>query len=135
MTLWMAKIMTDEIFVDGIAVLDMTVIEQMTRDIGRDSTNEFLEMFLAYAPEGLSGFQGAVATGTLGGIVHYSHDLKNSAATVGLMCLSRLCRDIELAADDNRLAEAIDLAEQLPSTMQQALQALTTLRSGSTTAI
>jgi len=49
------------------------------------------------------------------------------------MRLSRLCRDIELAADDKGLAEAIDLAEQLPSTMQQALQALTTLQSESTT--
>jgi HPt (histidine-containing phosphotransfer) domain-containing protein len=125
--------MADGSFADGIAVLDLTVIEQMTRDIGNDSTNEFLEMFLAYAPEGLSGFQEAVATGNLVGIVHYSHDLKNSAATVGLMRLSRLCRDIELAADDKGLAEAIDLAEQLPSTMQQALQALTTLQSESTT--
>jgi HPt (histidine-containing phosphotransfer) domain-containing protein len=119
--------MIDNMIANDIDVLDMTVIDQMTQDLGPDATMEFLEMFQTYAPEGMSGFQAAVADRNVGGVVHFSHDLKNSAATMGLMRLSCLCRDIEMAADDDKLEEAIDLAKELPLTMAQALQALTAI--------
>jgi len=129
---WMTKRMTDKSFSEGVAVLDMTVIEQMNKDLGSDATIEFLEMFKAYAPEALSGFQEAVAAGNVGGVIHFSHDLKNSAATLGLMRLSCLCGDIEKAADEQGLEEAINLGEELPVTTDQALQALTAINSKGT---
>ncbi|MBT4016402.1 MAG: Hpt domain-containing protein [Alphaproteobacteria bacterium] len=124
--------MTDKISENGIAVLDITVIDQMTLDLGHDATKEFLEMFQTYVPEALSGIQAAVATRNIGGVVHFSHDLKNSAATMGLMRLSCLCRHIETAADDGKLDEAAELANELPLTMAEALEALTTINAKGT---
>ena len=71
----------------------------------------------------------------VGGIAHISHDLKTTAATLGLMRLSHLCRDIESAADGDRIEDAIGLAEELPLMMEQAMQALTALSLSETSEI
>jgi len=60
-------------------------------------------------------------------MTHFSHDLKSSAANVGLMRLSGLCRDIEMASDDGRVDEACETGKALPEALEQALRALATL--------
>ncbi|MBT4019030.1 MAG: transporter substrate-binding domain-containing protein [Alphaproteobacteria bacterium] len=120
-------VLTDDTHSADAAVLDLGVIDALNKDYGEDSAAEFFDMFREIAPEAISGFQAAVVAGDVGQMTHFSHDLKSSAANVGLMRLSGLCRDIEMASDDGRMEEACKMGEALPVALAQALRALVTL--------
>jgi signal transduction histidine kinase/ABC-type amino acid transport substrate-binding protein len=121
------EVPTDQTHSGDVAVLDLAIIDALNEDYGEDSAVEFFDMFREIAPEAISGFQAAVVAGDVGQMTHFSHDLKSSAANVGLMRLSGLCRDIEMASDDGRVEEACEMGKALPEALEQALRALATL--------
>jgi len=106
------------------AVLDTSVVETLKQDYGSESAAEFFDMFREIGPENVTAFAAASATDDLGLMMHHAHDLKSSAANVGLARLSALSRKVEVACDEGRLDEARNLGGALPAALDQALKAL-----------
>lgn len=112
------------------AVLDLKIIDGLKEDYGEESALEFFDMFREIGVENLEGYLAADEAGDIGQMTHFSHDLKSSAANVGLMRLSALSRDIEIACDDGRMADARELGLGLSDAVDQAMRALDSLAGG-----
>ena len=66
----------------------------------------------------------AVSSDDTTGIRQAAHALKSSSANVGAMAFAELCRDVEMAAVEGRLAEARVLVDRLLEAHKQVLEAL-----------
>ena len=84
-------------------------------------------MFREVGQENLEGYLLASKSDDVGQMTYFAHDLKSSAANVGLSQLSGLCREIEVACDDGRLEDARTLGENLSNSVAQAMDALDSL--------
>ena len=115
---------------DEPPVLDRGVIDALNTEYGGDTAAELVAMFRDLAPAALAGFQAAVEADDLDQMMHHSHDLKSSAANVGLMRLSRLCLEIEKASDSGQGELAREMGQQLPAAIDQAIRALDTRGKG-----
>jgi HPt (histidine-containing phosphotransfer) domain-containing protein len=66
----------------------------------------------------------AVSSDDATGIRQAAHALKSSSANVGAMAFAELCRDVEMAAAEGRLAETRVLVDRLLEEHKQVLEAL-----------
>ncbi|MDP6430504.1 MAG: transporter substrate-binding domain-containing protein [Rhodospirillales bacterium] len=123
-----APVMTPEDDLDGGAgeapVLDRRVLDKLRAEFDADMVAELIDDFRRIAPEGASGFLAAAEADDQEAMMRHAHDLKSSAATIGLMRLSGLCREMELACAEGLYDEARDIADDLRGELERALQAL-----------
>ncbi len=105
-------------------VLDLGALERLGRAYSEETLAEFKSDFLSIGRESVETFHDAAGKGNLERMTIASHNLKSNSATMGLMQLSELCRNIELACKKERLDEARDFARGLGETLEQALMAL-----------
>ncbi|MBT3532725.1 MAG: transporter substrate-binding domain-containing protein [Rhodospirillaceae bacterium] len=108
-------------------VLDLKVVDALYEDYGRENALELIDMFREVGQENLEGYLLASKSDDVGQMTYFAHDLKSSAANVGLSQLSGLCREIEVACDDGRLEDARTLGENLSNSVAQAMDALDSL--------
>jgi len=107
-----------------IAILDKSVLAQIGEDHGDEAIKDFIVLFRQIAPGAVESFAQAAGTGDLQLMKLHAHDLKSSAAIIGLASLSQLCRETELACKDDRLEDAVSLGRELQPTLDEAEEAL-----------
>jgi two-component system, sensor histidine kinase len=105
-------------------VLNASVLGQLGEDFGQNAVADFISMFREMAPEAVAKFNEAVEIADLKVMTLHAHDLKSSAAIVGLMSLSTLCRETELACKDAHIKEARTLGARLGAALTVAEAAL-----------
>ena len=105
-------------------VLDPAVLEQLAADFDVDAVAEFTGDFLAIGPKGVEGFHEGTRAVDVAKMTLHAHDLKSSAAMLGLTRLSQLCRRIELACKEERVDEALALGTGLKPALDRAIEAL-----------
>ena len=105
-------------------VLNPKVLDRLREDFGDDGLAELVDDFGQISPASVAGTLRAVEADDAEHMIRFSHDLKGSAASLGLMRLSALCRRIEVAGMDDRTSEAREMGQGLQSTLDEALQAL-----------
>ncbi|MBF0193386.1 MAG: transporter substrate-binding domain-containing protein [Magnetococcales bacterium] len=111
-------------------ILDSEVLEQLRQDCGDEIVGEFADDFRKIGRQNVDDFHQASKVDDQEKMIRKSHDLKGSAATMGMSRLARLCRKIELACKDSQLDEARNLAKGLETALSQALQALSIAEGG-----
>ena len=105
-------------------VLSPKVLDRLREDFGDDGLAELVDDFGQISPASVAGTLRAVEVDDAEHMIRFSHDLKGSAASLGLMRLSALCRRIEVAGMDDRTSEAREMGQGLQSTLDEALPAL-----------
>ncbi|MCK5445731.1 MAG: Hpt domain-containing protein [Rhodospirillaceae bacterium] len=106
-------------------VLDLKVLQKMQADYGAEVMAELVEDFKSIARESTAGFMAAATSGDQGTMVRFAHDLKSSAAALGLKQLSELSRSIEVACNEMRLDEARSKGSELEPAAEKAISTLT----------
>jgi signal transduction histidine kinase/CheY-like chemotaxis protein/HPt (histidine-containing phosphotransfer) domain-containing protein len=79
------------------AIIDRTVVDEFIAQVGCDSTDEIVSVFLSETERRLSLMRG-LPVGDHGTIRQEAHTLKGSSGTFGLMRLSALLRNLERGA-------------------------------------
>jgi PAS domain S-box-containing protein len=106
-------------------ILDPAVLVQLGKEYGGDAITDFTTMFRDMAPAAVAKFGAAAEVGDLPVMTLHAHDLKSSAAIVGLAKLSQLCLKTETACVEERMEDARALGEGMQSTLVEAEKALT----------
>ena len=83
-------------------------------------------VYLESSPQLMDGIHAALADGDAAALSDHAHSLKSSSGNLGAMALFELCRQLEAAGRENRLADAETLLEQVDSTYRRTLTALKT---------
>lgn len=109
---------------DEAPVINPVGITQLLRDYGKQITVEFIDTFEGMAP----GLRDAIiAARDSGDAVKWhraAHDLKGSARALGLARLAAICRDIEVACNEDRMADADRSTDDLNEYFDEALKGL-----------
>ncbi|MBT6590840.1 MAG: response regulator, partial [Rhodospirillaceae bacterium] len=109
---------------EKVEILNAANLEQLGADHGEEAIADFIAMFRHMAPTAVASFTAACGAGDAAVMTLHAHDLKSSAAIVGLNGLSGFCLEIELACKDDRVAEACTLGTGLQAALDEALAAL-----------
>jgi two-component system, sensor histidine kinase len=113
-----------EVAGEKVEVLHAENLEQLGANHGKEAIADFIAMFRHMAPTAVASFTAACNAGDAAVMTLHAHDLKSSAAIVGLERLSGFCLEIELACKDDRVAEACTLGSGLQAALDEALAAL-----------
>ena len=114
--------------------LDMNVIASLKELGGADDPSlltDLIEAFLSDSPARLASIEAASANGEGEALSAAAHGLKSSAANMGALRLSELCRQLEQAGHDAQLDDVPTQTEELKHEYSLAVKALTNLRSES----
>lgn len=88
------------------AMLDTRTLDRLAEDLGGvESVREIATLFLDSLPARWAEVSATWQSGDAPAATRAAHTLKSAAAIVGLNALSDLCRQLELLARENRLAE------------------------------
>jgi CheY-like chemotaxis protein/HPt (histidine-containing phosphotransfer) domain-containing protein len=112
-------------------VLDMAVVDRLHKDFGAEAKADFFDMFAEIGPEAVAGYKDAVKANDTAEMIHHVHDLKSSAANIGLKRLSVFCARLEQYCEDGNVDEARALETELGDQLEAALRALNDLTSSS----
>ncbi|MEK6985065.1 MAG: Hpt domain-containing protein [Candidatus Thermoplasmatota archaeon] len=108
-----------------MSLLDPTPLANLLADIGGDRATlaAILAQFLEEAPANLATLRQSSAAGEAAEARRAAHSLKSTAAQMGAMRLSELCRDIEHAAAAGTLPtpQALDALDALWSDTRREL--------------
>ena len=110
--------------IDEEPVLDPATLDRLRADYGDDIVAEFAEDFRGIGRDGVDAFQRAAEAGDLEPMTRHAHDLKGSAATLGLTRFAALCRSIEIACKEERIEDARAVGTGLEEGLGEALRAL-----------
>jgi len=105
-------------------IFEPAILVQLGEDFGGDAIADFTTMFRDMAPDAVARFTEAAEAGDKPVMTLHAHDLKSSAAIIGLTRLSRLCLETELACKDDRIEDARALGTGLQAALEEAEQAL-----------
>ena len=105
-------------------ILDSSKIDDLRKNIGEESANKLLNKFKSVSRQLMERLNSAAEKGVLEELHRGSHDLKSSAATVGLMKLSDYCRTIEALCLDGDFTKAKSMVEPLPDMLDEGIKAL-----------
>ncbi len=124
-----AQVATTPAAADGAApsTLNRAALETL-RELdpagGMQLANEVLRLFCDMAPRSNAQLRDAVATGNGKVLGQVAHALKSSAANVGAESLSVGCRELEKLAREERIDEALALADSVGAELERALAAV-----------
>lgn len=105
--------------------IDNNVWNELTEMV-EDGIMDLIEAFFESAPTLLEQMATAVANRDINGLRHASHTLKSSAANMGALVLSELCKTIEYQARSNDISQSahyVALAEAEYERAQAAIAA------------
>jgi HPt (histidine-containing phosphotransfer) domain-containing protein len=110
---------------DELPLLDPAALAELRESVGGDDdfVRELAAAYLAEGPNDLAALAAAAAAGDAAGTVRPAHTLKSSSAALGAARLAALCRQIEYAGREGRVASADEVAT-VQSTWQATAQAL-----------
>ena len=98
-----------------IRVLDRASLEDLLElDEGEgDILRETVDVFISSTPERIEALETALATSDFEAVERIAHSLKSSAATVGGLRMSELCKHLEHASAARVVAEAPELTRRI----------------------
>jgi HPt (histidine-containing phosphotransfer) domain-containing protein len=110
---------------DELPLLDTAALGELRASVGDDDAfvRELAAAYLAEGPNDLAALAAAAAAGDAAGTVRPAHTLKSSSAALGAARLAALCRQVEYAGREGRVATA-DEVEAVKSTWDATLAAL-----------
>jgi HPt (histidine-containing phosphotransfer) domain-containing protein len=96
----------------SVPVLDESVLEELVATTGDDTAfvRELLETYLADLPVQLDGMDEAIRGNDAEALVRPAHTLKSASAAVGVMRLSAVSRELEMAGRSGALNGAATAA-------------------------
>ncbi|MBI3819982.1 MAG: Hpt domain-containing protein [Planctomycetes bacterium] len=109
------------------ALLDASALDQL-RELDEDGAvlMEVVETFLRDAPKQVAAIQGAIINNDAKSLDRAAHTLKSTAATVGAMDLSAICKEVEQIGRSGQVEPARACVEKIESEFRSvdlALQA------------
>ncbi|BAO44102.1 EAL domain-containing protein [Thiolapillus brandeum] len=108
-------------------VLDQSMLQQL-RDLekasGRDVLNKVAQQFLEHAPADMQKMWQALKKEQSEELRFLAHSMKSASANLGATELSEQCRQLEMAAHDDRLEQAEELLEVAQQLLDTALSAI-----------
>lgn len=108
--------LAEECSTGEIALNQPINLEELARLVGED-TDEFLDMmapiFLEDTVNLMQSLKDAVQTQDAPGIHHAAHTLKGTSASMGMVSLSALCRDLEAMAKLEQIQDAPKILSQI----------------------
>ncbi len=123
-----ARIMTPEDDLEDDAVekpvLSLEAIDNLITGTDAEFAAELMDNFRQIGNTSADGFFAAAEKNDRELMTRHAHNLKNSAAIVGLMRLTSLCRKIELACTQGLFDEACDVSGDLRAELERGIQAL-----------
>src|SRR5512141_2462738 len=110
---------------DELPLLDPAALAELRESVGGDDAfvRELAAAYLTEGPHNLAALVAAAAAGDAAGTVRPAHTLKSSSAALGAARLAALCRQVEYAGREGRVASA-DEVETVRSTWDATLAAL-----------
>jgi len=109
---------------DEAEILNVSILEHLAEDHGDGAIEDFVDMFQSTAPDAIKEFAKAADGDDIRLMTFHAHDLKSSAAIVGLLRLSELCRETEIACTEERLEDAQALGSGIEAALDAGLEAL-----------
>ena len=98
-------------------------------EVGADSTvSEYLEDFIAAAPETLAALRQSLDERTFGEIYRLAHNLKGSSLFLGIDTLTEMARRLELASERCDPSEAASVLSQIQAKIAEIGEIVSTLR-------
>lgn len=96
----------------SVPVLDESILQELVTTTGDDTAfvRELLETYLADLPVQLDGMDEAIRGNDAEALVRPAHTLKSASAAVGVMRLSALSRELEIAGRSGTLDGAATTA-------------------------
>ncbi|MBT3239056.1 MAG: response regulator [Rhodospirillaceae bacterium] len=107
-----------------LPVLDETFIDKLVDDYGKEMLVKLIDDFKRIGPECISGFIKAAEGDDQKAMIRYAHDLKSSAAVLGLRRLAELGKAMEIACMEGRLDDAKSYSSGLQPALDEALRSL-----------
>ena len=97
---------------DELPLLDTAALAELRASVGDDDAfvHELAAAYLAEGPNDLAALAAAAAAGDAGGTVRPAHTLKSSSAALGAARLAALCRQVEYAGREGRVATPEEVA-------------------------
>jgi HPt (histidine-containing phosphotransfer) domain-containing protein len=110
---------------DELPLLDTAALAELRESVGGDDAfvRELAAAYLAEGPNDLAALAAAAAASDAAGTVRPAHTLKSSSAALGAARLSALCKQVEFAGREGRVATP-DEVEKVTSTWDATLVAL-----------
>lgn len=105
-------------------VLSLEAIDNLIAGTDAELAAELMDNFRQIGTASIDGFFAAAEKNDRESMTRHVHNLKSSAALVGLMRLSSLCREIELACTEGLFDEACDVSGDLRAELERGIQAL-----------
>ena len=93
-------------------------------DYGKEMLVKLIDDFKRIGPECISGFIKAAEGDDQKAMIRYAHDLKSSAAVLGLRRLAELGKAMEIACMEGRLDDAKSYSSGLQPALDEALRSL-----------
>jgi HPt (histidine-containing phosphotransfer) domain-containing protein len=84
--------------------LDLELLDE-NADLGLDSLNELIDLYLAQADETMAGLRTAVAAGDAVDVGRLAHKLAGSSAVCGVKAMTSSLRALEQRSREGRLSE------------------------------
>lgn len=110
-------------------VLDQGVLDGLRELGGDDLLQELAVLFLEDAPPRIEGLRENLATNNAEELGKVAHSLKSSAANIGAMALSEICRRLEESGRQGDLGGAEELVDQACASWEAVRAELDRLRS------
>lgn len=114
-------------FLTTSEILDHSVVEALFELGGEDDPellSDLVELFRTDASQRIAAMQKAVGETDWSTVEGMAHSLKSTAANLGAMAMSDLCRETEFAAREGRNRDAASFTQQIPGAYQQAWEQL-----------
>lgn len=113
-----------ETSVEDIPIFEPVYIEQLKKDYGEETTIGFITQFEDLAPGQKDAIAKARKSSDVKAWNHAAHDLKGASMALGLTRLAAICRDIERACVDGRMADADKYSDAMNEHFKRALRVL-----------
>ena len=116
--------------------LDQDITARFLAEFGKDgmeTLHELIELFLEEAPQDMQKMENALKAKDAEKLRNAAHTLKGSSAYLGAAVFNKTCKDLEIAARQNQLADAPDLLQQAQvefDQLQKELRKILTNRQG-----
>lgn len=107
-------------------MLDHAKLDHLRELLGDDAdgVGEIIDTFLDDVPQTLADLRDGLEADDAGQVASAAHKVKGSASTLGAMPLSKICKDMENAANDGDLASVESSMDELEETWEATEAAL-----------
>lgn len=105
------------------APIDERTLDALRKVLG-ENIHTIIEQYLRYAPQQLSALQSALQQEQAEAVRQKAHQFKGESVQIGAVCLADLCKQIELLAKEQKLAELPVLLKRLEAESERVAEFL-----------